>query len=392
VSFPRLLFALPQLPWDPASGAARTADAIAQLMVQADCCVKVIATTSSEGDQASDILQSLHPATTREAGILRIQSRGVSYELVDTSGVAVSNWAEDYGDLYDYLFDQALAHFHPTIVFTYGGLETDLARQKRAMIAGARVVFCLFNTRYWTRKAFDYVDAVVTPSLFLSKYYYDLIGLHTTVLTTPIIPEDAVATHREPICLTMVNPSLDKGVMVLLGLVQILSNRNPKIPFEVYLSRSNSYFLRRAGVLVGFDLLMQPNVVIHSSVRTPSLIYRRARVLLVPSLGQDAAPRVIAEAQVNGVVPVCSGRGGTGEMCAEGGFTITLPKHVDSRNLSVPTEESLSPWCDLIDLLMEDGAFYVHACDQARRAGRKYLPENVIESYVEFCERLMDGR
>jgi hypothetical protein len=359
VSSPRLLFVLPQLPWDPASGAGRTADAIAQLMVQADCCVKVLATTSSEGDQPFSPLHSLPQPATHEGGIWRIQSRGVSYELVDTSGVAASDWAKDYGELYDYLFDQALAHFRPNILFTYGGHESDVARQKRARIAGVRVVFCLFNTGYRTRRAFDHVDAVVTPSRFLSKYYFDLIGLSSNVLTTPIIPEDVVAARREPIYLTMVNPSLDKGLMVLLGLVQILRSRSPRVLIEVYLSRARSYFLKRIGALVGFDLLSQPNVVIHTSAQTPSLIYWQARVLLVPSLGPDAAPRVIAEAQVNGVVPICSGRGGTEEMCAEGGFTITLPDDLDSHSLNIPTEETLAPWCDLIDLLMENGAFCI---------------------------------
>jgi glycosyltransferase involved in cell wall biosynthesis len=187
----------------------------------------------------------------------------------------------------------------------------------------------------------------------------------------------------------MVNPSLDKGLMLFASLAAALGTRYPEIPIEVYPSRESPHFLMQAALVAGIDLATHPNLRIHSTVPTPAAIYRRARVVLVPSLVEDAAPRVVAEALVNGVPPIGSDRGGIPEMCAEGGFVLPLPRSIDSRSLSAVAPKVVQPWIELVALLFGKQDVWREASARASKVGERYLLPSVTESYVDFFERLL---
>lgn len=385
----RLLVALPQFPHDPASGAARTASTVGELLAQAGFAVEVVATTSTEGSDPLDGAAFGELVLSSELGVVRFRNRGVKYSLIDTGEAPVSGWNETYGRAYDTLFDTTLARFRPNIVLTYGGSAAELARQKRALAAGARVVFGLYNTRYTTRGMLDHVTAVVTPSEFLTRFYSDAIGLKSTPLPTPLFPDDVLVKDADPRCLTVVNPTMDKGLVVFASLVAALGVRYPEIPIEVYPSRDSPGFLVRAGLVAGIDLAAHPNLAIRAVELKPSKLYRRARVLLVPSLVQDAAPRVIAEALANGVPPIGSDRGGIPEMCADGGFVCPVPRSLDRRNLDRLAPELLEPWIKLVATLFGNEEFWRQASKRARLGGEKYLPPSVTESYSVFFGELL---
>jgi glycosyltransferase involved in cell wall biosynthesis len=359
------------------------------LLAQAGFAVEVVATTSTEGFAALD--RDAYPEFTLDAemGQVHFQRKGMRHTLIDTGGATVSGWCEKCNAAYDTLFDRTLARFHPDLVFTYGGSPADFARQRRARAVGARVVFGLYNTRYCTRGLLDHVDAVITPSQFLSRFYRDAIGLRSTPLLTPLSPDDVLASDRDPTRLTMVNPSLDKGLMLFASLAAALGTRYPEIPIEVYPSRESPHFLMQAALVAGIDLATHPNLRIHSTVPTPAAIYRRARVVLVPSLVEDAAPRVVAEALVNGVPPIGSDRGGIPEMCAEGGFVLPLPRSIDSRSLSAVAPKVVQPWIELVALLFGKQDVWREASARASKVGERYLLPSVTESYVDFFERLL---
>jgi glycosyltransferase involved in cell wall biosynthesis len=388
----RLLVALPQFPRDPASGAARTATTIGELVAQAGFVVEVVATTATEGYETLDRTACEELNLVNETGVLSFRDRGVSYALLDTDDAAASGWGERHGAAYDALFDRTMARFRPELLLTYGGSAADFARQRRARAAGARVVFGLYNTRYVTRGLFDHLDAVITPSEFLSRFYRDAIGLRSTPLLTPLWPGDVLATNRQPACLTVVNPSLDKGLIFFASLVAALGKKHSEIPIEVYPSRVSPHFLMQAALVAGIDLAAYSKVTIHPVAPTPAAIYQRARVVLVPSLVEDAAPRVVAEALVNGCPPIGSDRGGIPEMCAKGGFVLPLPPSLDSRSLLPIPAEVMRPWTDLIVLLFRDQEFWRVASERARLAGERHLPPFVAGTYVDFFERLADGQ
>jgi hypothetical protein len=218
---PRILMALPQMPQDPANGAARTAQTALEMAAEAGFEVRALGTTATERGTRSDplvYLQSIGldvdvaPASSKNRREFRFTQRGIPYTLLDTARFGVTRWETTHGRQFDRLFDHELEAFPPDIVFTYGGLAGDLRRHRRARQHHCRIAFCVFNMAYMQPGFFDEIDSVLTPSEFLAERYREAIGMESTPLPTPLDLEDVVAPDRDPIFVTMVNPSVEKGL------------------------------------------------------------------------------------------------------------------------------------------------------------------------------------
>lgn len=230
---------------------------------------------------------------------------------------------------------------------------------------------------------------MITPSAFLSDHYRRLIGLQSEAMPTPLWPDDVIATAPRRNALTMVNPSPEKGMMFFARLVGQLAERRPDIPIEVYCSRGGASLLVQAAFLGGIDLAGHPALVFRDMEATPAAVFSRARVLIVPSVVEDAAPRVIAEALVNGVPPLGSDRGGIPEMCADAGWVLPIPRTVEHTRLHLPPASAVQVWVEMIVQLFDDEHLWHGDCERARRAGARYLPSAALPLYVEYFERLI---
>jgi glycosyltransferase involved in cell wall biosynthesis len=290
------------MPQDPASGAARSVRTICELLARSGFTVHALGTTATERESKSDPVEYLKQV-------------GASVKVEPgRSGVHVGSrhlygWQTLHGRQFDILFDQALHDFKPDLLLAYGGLPADIKRHQRARRQGVRIVFALRNDRYLTPGFFDEMAGVLTPSQFLTDFYRQAIGLESTPLPLPIGIEDVVAEEREPIFFTMINPSLEKGLMVAARLAEELGRRRPDIPMLIIESRGSAGRLIQAGLAGGFDLGRHENLTTSPPVPQPKDIYTPARALLVPSLWQEAAGRVVPEALLNGVPPIVSDRG-----------------------------------------------------------------------------------
>lgn len=392
---PRILLALPQFPHDPASGAARTATTIGEMLAAAAFPVRSLATTASEGDLAIDPYRLLADAGTvvrvktesGKANLIRFTFRGVEHVLMDTNGCEPTNWQKTYGSQYDSLFEEELARFRPQILFTYGGLKSDIQRQCHARARGCRVVFGLFNLAYSSSGSFAHVDAIITPSEFLSTRYAETLGLHSTPLPTPLRLEDVLVTRRTASRLTMINPSIGKGCMFIARLAEELGMRFPEIPFEIVQSRGSGRLLVQAGFVAGFDLRRHGSLIVRVSERMPRDIYKRTRVLIVPSVAEEASARVVAEALVNDIPVIASDRGGLPENCGTDGLILALPSELTPHTRRPVDAVSVQPWIDAITALYRDGNAYEQACVRAHEAGKRYLPEVVAPQYVSFFQK-----
>ena len=64
------------------------------------------------------------------------------------------------------------------------------------------------------------------------------------------------------------------------------------------------------------------NIKYIKAVEDVSQIYRKTRILLLPSLWEEASARVIREAMINGIPVIASNTGGTKEIVGKGGIVI----------------------------------------------------------------------
>jgi len=400
----RLLLLIDQLPQDPTSGAARSLRTVCEMLAASGhfhvAALGLTATEQAAAIPARALLraQGLRAATERRAvskgdrPVLGFTARGVTYTLLDTGGQCGFAWEDAQGRQFDRLFDRALATFRPDIVLTYGGHPAMVARWRRARKAGAAVVFGLRNLGYLGERAlFNSVDDVLTPSRFLSDRYRAVLGIESTALPLPIDLADTVAPLREPLFLTFVNPTAEKGVFFVARLAEELSCRRPDVPLLVIESRGTVGGLVAAGLAGGFDLRRHANIMVSPGVARPRDIFAATRVLLVPSVWEEPAGRVVPEALLNGVPPVVSDRGGLAEQCGEGGIVLALPPELTPETRQPVESAAVEPWIDAILPLMDDDTRYAEASRRAAAAAERFRPEQLAPAYVRHFAALHRG-
>jgi len=396
---PRILMALPQMPQDPASGAARTAQTALEMALDGGFEVRALGTTATERGSKADPLSYLQSIgldvhvklpTNKNRREFRFVQRGIQYTLLDTARLGVVQWEASHGRQFDLLFDAELESFQPDIVFTYGGMPGDVRRHRRARQKGARIAFCVFNMAYMQRDFFEPIDAVLTPSEFLATRYRDQIGMISTPLPTPLDLDDVLATERDPIFITMVNPSIEKGLFFFARLAEEIGKRHPDIAILAIESRGTAGMVVQAGLLGGFDLRRHEGIMIAGAVPKPRDIFANTRALLVPSVWEEPSGRVVAEALVNGVPPLVSDRGGLAESCNHGGFVLPLPVDLSERTRRPVPAQAVEPWIETIVKLAFDEPFYHDAVERTRIAARMYAREELAPKYVDFFVRTLE--
>ena len=363
--------------------------------------VRAVATTASERAarlNPYEYLASLgikpvverHRTKSQDRPELQFVYRGVEYRLLDVGPRDMASWEKLHGWQFDLMFDDEVHSFKPDLLFAFGGMAGDIRRYERARRQGAKVVFGLRNESYTKgREMLAGMDAILTPSHFLSEFYRSAIGIDSTPLPSPIELGDVLADEHDPIFVTMINPSREKGLMLLARLAEELSKRRPDIPMLFVESRGSGGKLVEAGMMAGFDLRRHENLMMSPPMAQPKEIYVPTRVLLVPSFWKEAAGRVVAEALLNGIPPIVSDRGGLSESCNGAGFTIPIPKEITYYQ-SVPVEaEVVEPWLELILRLEGDEEFYRQQSQLAFEAGHMYRPEILAPRYVEYFENML---
>lgn len=401
---PRLLLLLPQLPQDPASGAARSMRTICAFLAHAGWEVRALATTATESAappptheflQAAGLTAHVRPPNRsvyrRDRPVFEFTDpAGIAYRLIDTANHRAFAADEEHRAQFNRLYHRELADFRPQVVFGFGGGPADIERFRRAQSSGAKAIFGLRNHGYRDAAWLKSLDAVLTPSRFLSARYRDLLGLESMALPSPIDPEDAVAAEREPIFFTAVNPSREKGALFLARLAEELALRRPDLPMLFVESRGGASAVVQAALAAGFDLRRHENLMFAPAVPRPAEFFRGTRVLLAPSVWEEPFGRVAAEALLNGVPPITSGRGGLGEAANGAGFVVPLPSTLTLDTREVPPATDVHPWLDCIERLADD-TVYAAESSRARAAGEIYRPENLAPRYVEFFQRVLDG-
>ncbi len=394
-SSPRLLMVLPQMPQDPASGAARSMRTICEMLAGAEWTVRVLATTATErakGRYPLSHLKELGTGVVEKCGAggsleLRFSCRDVQYTLLDVK----SEWL-DLSTQFDDLFDQTLRDFCPDMLLAYGGRPDDRARYALARSLGIKTVFALRNGFYQTPGFFDHFDGVLTPSLFLTNLYRRSMALESTALPVPLNLEDVVAEERDPHFLTMVNPAPEKGLMVMARIAEELGRRRPDIPVLIVEARGSVDMILWAGLLGDFDVQRHKSVVGIPAVAQPKVFYARTRVLVAPSLWEEPAGRVAAEALLNGIPPIVSDRGGLAEVCNGAGFALHIPEEFTPKTREPLPAEAVEPWFELITRLWDDHDFYNAQSAHALAASEMYRPENLTPLYLDYFGKILAGK
>lgn len=273
-----------------------------------------------------------------------------------------------------------MRQFRPDVVLHYGGDTASSAVPGLARAAGVAPVFWLHNLAYTSADVFRGCAAVVVPSAS-SRDHYRALGVAPVVLPGPWNWDRFRCEEIVPKYVTFVNPEPAKGVFWFARIAEVLGRTRPDIPVLVVEGRGTIDWLARCGLELGGagTLLRMRNTP------DPRQFYRRTRLVLVPSLVQEALSRVAIEALANGIPVLGSGRGGLGEVLDAGGVRLEIPAQYTPETRATPAADEVAEWVAAIERLWDDPVAYAVAAARARAAaGRIWHPDVVATQWATF--------
>ncbi|MBF9030322.1 glycosyltransferase [Rhodobacterales bacterium HKCCE3408] len=185
----------------------------------------------------------------------------------------------------------------------------------------------------------------IANSRFTASRYRERYGIEAVVVPPTLDPE-RYAVDGPGKFVTMINPVAEKGVERAVE----IAARCPDIPFlfvESWLLDDDA--LRRLKAAIA------PHSNIRFERRAPDVreIYLRTRLLLAPSVWEEAWGRVASEAQCSGIPVIGSTRGG-------------LPEAIGSGGLALDPDWPVEHWVDAVREVWFDETRYASLSTAAR--------------------------
>lgn len=215
----------------------------------------------------------------------------------------------------------------------------------------------------------------MTNSTFVAKRARALFGIESHVVHPLVLPERyQTNTTRERV--VFICPWPEKGVEVVFRLAE----SRPDIPFEIVESwplndEMFRHYKTRAEAA--------RNIHLRRRVLDMRSVYGHAKLLLVPSICEEAWGRVVTEAHMCGIPVLASNRGG-------------LPESVGPGGILMDVDASIQEWGQALSRMWDDPAEYARLSDAALNYAtrREIQPDHIltrftdlIASHVSACSR-----
>lgn len=371
---PRLLWANVYCLLDTSSGASMAVRQMLLQLVKSGWEVRVLGATVFDHERGTAGLQAQWPAVqARQGTAMTLVDGPLEHQLLVTQSTQRPQMRAAEEGAWFGLYRQLLDRFRPDVVFYYGGQPFDFLIPMEARARAVPAVFYLANGSYTQMRFCRDVDLVLTDSQATAGLYQQRLGLALVPVGAFIDPARVLAPQHTRERVLFVNPVPEKGAAIVVRLAMLLEARRPDIVFEVVESRGSwAGMLQKVSAALGTPRTSLANVVVTPNTGDMRPVYGRARAVLAPSLWWESAGRVVAEAMLNGIPALVTGRGGLPEMLGDGGLVWALDEqfHVDGYT-RVPPDAVLEPVLQWLESLYDDPALYAALCAQALRVGQQ---------------------
>ncbi len=381
----RVLLAQNSLYFPSHGGGDKSNRLLMEALAARDHACRVVARSGAlgEADYIAELKgRGIVPAA--EDGALRFGRAGVEVHVV-TSAPARAYFAA-----------QAEA-FRPDVIIASTDDPAQLLLEVALRSHTARVVYlvratlavpfgpdCAFPSEAKTTRIRE-ADRVVGVSRYVADYVRQHAGidaLHVPISLLDPGPNPPRLGYFDNEFVTMANPCAVKGISIFVALADAF----PNTAFAAVPTWGTNREDREA-------LAARPNVRLLEPVDNVDDLFRRTRVLLVPSLWAEARSRIVLEAMLRGVPVLAADVGGIPE--AKMGVPYLLPVNpivkyatqVDERMVpvaEVPPQDT-SPWRAALERLLTDRPHYEQIARASRTAALDYAHNLTVEPF----ERLL---
>ena len=392
---PRLLWATAFCLLDTSSGASISVRQMLSQLVFNGFEVEVLGATIFDSEKGQTRLPDNWRAMTGKDELILVNDYPLEHKLLITEHASRFRMTAKEEDLWYALYVKALDTFKPDLVWFYGGLTLDLLISDEARQRCIPCAAYLANSTYMGLRWCRDVDLVITNSQANADFYKRKAGITSFPVGIFIDPETVRPLEYTRQNLLFINPSVEKGAVLVIQLAMLLEKKRPDIQLEVLESRGNwQELVKEVTAHYGCQREELDNVLVTPNTNDMCPVYARARVLLVPSLWWESAGRVVAEAMLNAIPAIVTDRGGLPEMLGNGGFKFNLPEVFYEKPYNkFPKNEFLEPIVDLIIKLYDDDVFYSDYVSRARHAGETFhrldnCTRKLMDAFRPFVEQL----
>ncbi|HBL29948.1 MAG TPA: hypothetical protein DD490_24175 [Acidobacteria bacterium] len=235
------------------------------------------------------------------------------------------------------------------------------------------------------------VAGIVAVSRFVAQYIRRWGGLEAEVFPFPLYgpgPFRDLGGAGTGDFVTLINPCAVKGIALFLALARSL----PEVRFAAVPTWGTTPADREA-------LAALSNVTVLPAADDVERIYERTRILLLPSLWEEAFGVTAVEAMLRGIPVLASNVGGLPE--AKLGTDYVLPvrpieRFTDRQDANAVTEpvvpeQDAGPWVAALTALLADRELYARQSAAARAAAHRFVAGLGVEPFERLMQT-MDGR
>lgn len=367
---PRLLWANCNCLLDNSSGASLAVLEILIALLNQGYHIKILGASNFDAPSGMIGLNSLFKTISQsKSGSVSFEYKGILNDLIITENKQITSMTSTEEGRWLRLLTKNLDYFKPDAFFFYGGKAVNIAANQIVAQRGIPVIAYVGNGNYFGTEWCANVDIALTDSKATADLYKKRLGISLQVIGSFIDPAKVLSSKIEPTFFTFVNPSPQKGAMVVAALVNYLYSTRPDIAFQVVESRATwrsaiSAWERAAGKTFPKDA----NVRVIGTTKHMAEVYAVTRAVLAPSLGYESGGRIVAEAALNGIPSIVSDVGGLPEYMGEGGVVINVPQHMRSKPyLALPDDKFINQLSENIIKLHDNELYYISLSTAAKR-------------------------
>lgn len=255
--------------------------------------------------------------------------------------------------------------FRPELAVVQFG---DVARMSAALTAAGIPILAYYHDTATIADTASSANAYAACSRVIAGRIREKLGVDATVLPVLIEPDSYRVTTRGD-CVTLVNPIPRKGVEVAFA----LAARYTDISFlfvEAWRLRA------RVRTYLAQRVAHHGNIQLLPAVQDMRQIYAQTRLILAPSMWEEAWGRVVSEAQVSGIPALVSDSGG-------------LPEAVGRGGVVVGRDAPIGEWCAALERLWSDAAFYEEKSGLAlaHAAREEFTAGAIIDRFLDLAKR-----